>query len=122
MAADYLFLPNLKKIAGRFLECSMTISNCISTYHFAETYRCEELVAKAKTFIESSFTIVAKSEEFLNLTSHEVEEWISSDEIVIDAEEDIFGIILGWIAKERKSRIGKFEELFSSRSTYFCVA
>ena len=111
-AADHLFLPNLKKIAGRFLERSMTISNCTSTYQFAETYRCDELVAKAKTFVESNFAAVAKSEEFLNLTSQEVQEWISSDEIVINAEEDIFGIILGWIAKERMSRIGKFEELF----------
>lgn len=73
-AADYLFLPNLKKIAGRFLEWSMTTSNCISTYHFAETYRCDELVTKAQTFmIESNFAIVTKSEEFLNLTSQEVE-------------------------------------------------
>lgn len=103
-AADYLFLPNLKKIAGRFLEWSMTTSNCISTYHFAETYRCDELVTKAQTFmIESNFAIVTKSEEFLNLTSQEVEEWISSDEIVINAEEDIFGIILGWMAKRPKA-------------------
>lgn len=100
-------------IAGRFLECSMTTSNCISTYHFAETYRCDELVTKAQTFmIESNFAIVTKSEEFLNLTSQEVEEWISSDEIVINAEEDIFGVILGWMAKDRKPRTGKFEELF----------
>lgn len=111
-AADYLFLPNLKKIAGRFLECSMTTSNCISTYHFAEIYRCDELVAKAKTFIESNFVSVATSAEFLNLTSQEVEEWISSDEIVINTEEDIFIIVLRWIAKERKFRTGKFEELF----------
>lgn len=111
-AADYLFLPNLKKIAGIFLEISMTTSNCISTYHFAEIYRCDELVAKANTFIELNFASVAESEEFLNLTSQEVEEWISSDEIVINAEEDIFNIILGWIAKEQKWRSGKFEELF----------
>ncbi|KAL9978692.1 hypothetical protein ACROYT_G016240, partial [Oculina patagonica] len=86
--------------------------NCISTYYFAEKFRCEELAARAKTFIQSNFAIVAKSEEFLNLTSQEVEEWISSDEIVINAEEDVFNIILGWIAKEREMRKGKFEELF----------
>ncbi|KAL9978684.1 hypothetical protein ACROYT_G016232 [Oculina patagonica] len=112
MAGDYLFLPQLKAIAGRFLERSMTTSNCISMYDFAETYRCDELAARAKTFIQSNFVIVAKSEEFLNLTSQEVEEWISSDEIVINAEEDVFSIILGWIAKDQEKRHGKFEELF----------
>ncbi|KAL9978680.1 hypothetical protein ACROYT_G016227 [Oculina patagonica] len=112
IAGNYLFLPKLKAIAGRFLERSLTTSNCISTYYFAETYRSEELAARAKTFIQSNFATVAKSEEFLNLTSQEVEEWISSDEIVINAEEDVFNIILGWIEKERETRKGKFEELF----------
>ncbi|KAL9978682.1 hypothetical protein ACROYT_G016230 [Oculina patagonica] len=112
MAGDYLFLPKLKAIAGRFLERCMTTSNCISTYYFAETYRSDELTARAKTFIQSNFATVAKSEEFLNLTSQEVEDWISSDEIVINAEEDVFNIILRWIAKKPETRNGKFEELF----------
>ena len=111
-AGDYLFLPNLKTVAGKFLERSMSTSNCISTYYFAKTYRCDELAARAETFVQSNFAIVAKSEEFLNLRSREVEEWISSDEIVINAEEDVFAIILGWIAKDRETRSGKFEELF----------
>ena len=111
-AGDYLFLPNLKTVAGRFIERSMTTLNCISTYNFAETYQCDELAARARTFIQSNFATVAKSEEFLNLTSQEVEEWISSDEIVINAEEDVFNIIREWIAKEPEKRSGKFEELF----------
>ena len=71
-AGDYLCLPSLKAVAGRFLERSMTTLSCVSTYYFAETYRCDELAAKAKTFIQSNFATVAKYEEFLNLTSHEV--------------------------------------------------
>ncbi|XP_078368724.1 kelch-like protein 21 [Oculina patagonica] len=112
MAGDYLFLPNLKAVAGRFLEDSMTTSNCVSTYYFAETYRCDELTARAKTFIQSNFVIVTKSVEFLNLSSKEVEDWISSDGIVINAEKDVFNIILRWIAKEQEMRNGKFQELF----------
>ena len=111
-AGDYLCLQNLKAVAGKFLERSMTTSNCVSTYYFAGTYHCDELAAKAKTFIQSNFAIVAKSEECLNLTSHEVEDWISSDEIAINAEEDVFNIIVGWIAKQRGMRNLKFQELF----------
>ena len=118
-AGDYLCLQNLKAVAGKFLERSMTTSNCVSTYYFAGTYHCDELAAKAKTFIQSNFAIVAKSEEFLNLTSHEVEDWISSDEITINAEEDVFNIIVGWIAKRREMRNGKFEELFRHVRLHF---
>ena len=46
-AGDYLFLPNLKTVAGRLIERSMTTLNCISTYNFAETYQCDELAARA---------------------------------------------------------------------------
>ena len=118
-AGDYLCLQNLKAVAGKFLERSMTTSNCVSTYYFAGTYHCDELAAKAKTFIQSNFAIVSKSEEFLNLTSHEVEDWISSDEITINAEEDVFNIIVGWIAKHREMRNGKFEELFRHVRLHF---
>ena len=120
-AGDYLFLPNLKTIAGRFLERNrVTTLNCISTYYFAKTYRCDELAARAETFVQSNFAVVAKSEEFLNLRRREVEEWISSDEIVIKAEEDVFEIILGWKVKDQETRSGKFEELF--RHVRLCFA
>ena len=121
MAGDYLFLPNLKTIAERFQveRNRVSTSNCISTYYFARTYRCDELAGKAKTFVQSNVVVAAKSEEFLNLTSQEVEEWISSDEIVITAEEDVFDIILGWIAKNRETRNLKFGELFRHVRLFF---
>ena len=113
MAGDYLFLPKLKTIAGRFLEHSMTVSCCISTYYFAETYRCDELVARARTFVQYNFALLVKCEEFLNLTdSQQVEEWLSDDEIVIHEEEDVFNVIIAWIRNEEKTRSEKFEELF----------
>ncbi|XP_078376780.1 kelch-like protein 24 [Oculina patagonica] len=112
--ADYLLLPNLKVTASKFLEQHMTSLNCISIYYVAEQYSCEELIASTRKFINSNFTTVAASDEFLKLPSHEVEKWISSDEIVIDAEENIFEIILRWIDhhKSARERSIKFGELF----------
>jgi len=111
--ADFLLLSNLKIIAGKFLEQHMTTETCISTNYLAEQYSCEELVASARKFIHLNFTSVTASKEFLNLPSHKVEKWISSDEIVIDAEENVFEIILKWIDHDKSERSGKFSELFS---------
>ena len=47
------------------------------------------------------------------MPSSEVEKWISSDEIVIDAEENVFEIITRWIDHDKSERSGKFSELFS---------
>ena len=112
MAADYLLLESLKVIAGRFLEKEMSIDNCISTFHFAEKYRCEELVLRSTKFIQDNFTSVAKSDEFLNLEAEEVEKWISSENILVAAEEDVFRIIVTWIEQNKGERKDKFEQLF----------
>jgi len=112
--ADYLFLPKLKTLAKRVAVNlkTLNVSNCISSYHFAEIYQCEELLSKARQFIFSNFTSVAKTEEFMNMSSKRIEMWISSDEIDISAEEDVFKIILRWINRDKTERKKHFTELF----------
>ena len=112
VAADYLLLESLKVIAGRFLEKQMSNYNCISTFHFAEKYRCQELVLRSTNFIQDNFTSVAKSDEFLNLDAEEVEKWISSENILVAAEEDVFRIIVNWVEQNKDERKDKFEQLF----------
>ena len=112
IAADYLLLESLKVIAGRFLEKQMSNYNCISTLHFAEKYGCQELVLRSTNFIQDNFTSVAMSDEFLNLDAEEVEKWISSENILVAAEEDVFRIIVNWVEQNKGERKDKFEQLF----------
>ena len=112
--ADYLFLSNLRTLAVRAAEKLQTLntSNCISIYYFAEIYQCQELLSQARKFILENFTAASKTEEFLNMSNEKVEMWISSDEINISAEEDVFEIILAWINGDRSEREKYFAELF----------
>ena len=110
--ADYLFIPQIKTFAGRVLTQMLNTSDCISTYFFAERYQCEELVSDATKFIHANFTNVAKTEEFLNMSSEEVNRWISSDEINVSSEEDAFKIILTWIDHDKSERKKYFPVLF----------
>ena len=112
IAADYLLLLCLKTKSGRFLKKLMTRSNCISTLHFAEKYRCEELVDSSTKFIHDNFASVAESDEFLNLEVEEVENCISSEKICVAVEEDVFRIIQKWIEHNKSERKDKFEQLF----------
>ncbi|XP_078353487.1 kelch-like protein 11 [Oculina patagonica] len=109
---NYLLLPGLKTVSGRFLEGQMTKSNCISTFYFAEKYQCDELIANSRKFIHANFASVAEMDEFLNLEAKEVERWISSDEISVPDEIDVFRIILTWIEQDKSNRKAAFEELF----------
>ena len=114
VVADYLFLEKLKFLAGEVLAQMLNTSNCISTYYFAERYQCEELLSNTNKFIRANFSSIfaANRKGVLNMSSKEVEMWISSDEIDVSAEEDVFKIILAWIDHDRSGRKIFFAELF----------
>ena len=111
-AANYLLVPGLKKLSARFLEREMSKSNCISTFYFAEMYQCDELITNTRKFIHVNFASVAEMDEFLNLEAKEVERWISSDEISVAVEADVFKIVLKWIEQKKSERKASFELLF----------
>ena len=111
-AANYLLIPGLKTVSGRFLEEKMSESNCVSTFYFAEKYQCNELITNTTKFIHANFASVAEMDEFLNLEAKEVEKWISSDEISVAAEADVFKIVLKWIEQNDSERKQSFEKLF----------
>ncbi|KAL9956827.1 hypothetical protein ACROYT_G038369, partial [Oculina patagonica] len=112
--ADYLFLQNLKTLAGGVLLQTLNVSNCLSTFFFFERHQCEELFSKTQKFILANFSAVyaANRIEVLNMSSREIEMFISSDEINVNAEEDVFNIILSWIDHDRTKRKKYFAELF----------
>ena len=87
--ADYLFLDKLKLIAAGVLVQTLNTSNCISTYYFAERYQCEDLISKTRKVLVAHFTSIyaANREDVLNMS-------ISSDEINVSFEGDVFNIIL----------------------------
>ncbi|XP_078350734.1 kelch-like protein 3 [Oculina patagonica] len=92
--ADYLFLPGLKTMACNFLKDNVTLENCIFIYYFADKYRCVELGENAREVINSNFSAVMETEDFLSLDMKQVMEWVSSDDVTVNAEEDIFkGIV-----------------------------
>ena len=93
-AANYLLIPGLKNLSGKFLERQISKSNCISTFHIAEMYQCDELITITRKFIHANFTSLAEMDEFLNLEAKEVERWISSDDISVAVEADVFTALI----------------------------
>ena len=111
VSADYFILPSLKVLCGKILLKSLALCNCVSIYYFALKYRCEELQKAAKDFILANFVVVAETEEFLNLSSKQVEEWISSDEIIVEGEEEVFEVVVRWMERNEGQK-QNFYELF----------
>ena len=117
-AADYFLIPSLKHPCSKFIENALSSSNCISTYYFGVKYQCAELEERARNFILRNFVAVAESKDFLNLSSKEVEEWISSDDIIVKGEEEVFVAILKWIEKAARRKQSFFDLFRHVRCVY----
>ena len=111
-AGNYLIIPSLKTVSGRFLQGEMSNTNCISTFYFAEKYDCVELIRNSRKFVHENFASVGEMDEFLSLEAKEVAVWISSDEIAVEVEADVYKIILKWVEHSKSERKAAFEELF----------
>ena len=109
--ADYFLLPSLKALCGEVILESLSLSNCVMNFYFAVKYQWEELQKAARDFILANFVTVAETEDFLNLSSTQILEWFSSDEIIVRGEEDVFEALIKWIDKE-ESRYESFSDLF----------
>ena len=103
-AADYLVVPRLNKMAGEFLLKNLSVSTCISVHRLAVMTRNKNLKDRALNFINQNFVTVAKSGEFLNLRADEVIEWVSSDDVEIRAEDEMFEVVISWVEHSPDSR------------------
>ena len=102
--ADYLLLPGLKTVVGRYLMENLEIENCIFNYYFADKYQCVVLKEKAREMINSDFSAVMETDDFLHFDIKQVMEWVSSDDITVNAEEEVFRGIVKWVTHNRSER------------------
>ena len=109
--ADYLLLPGLKTVVGKYLIEILTTENCIFNYYFADKYQCAVLREKAFEMIKSDFSAVMETDDFLSLDIKQVMEWVSSDDITVNAEEEIFRGIVKWVSHNRCEREVEFSGL-----------
>jgi len=109
--ADYLLLPGLKIMVGRYFMEILTIENCVFNYYFADKYQCVVLREKAREMINSDFSAVMETDDFLNLDIKQVMEWVSSDDVTVNAKEEVFNGIVKWVCHNESEREVHFPAL-----------
>ncbi|KAL9972536.1 hypothetical protein ACROYT_G018863 [Oculina patagonica] len=110
--ADFLIVPSLKELSSKFISQNLSSSDCIKAYYFAERYQCPELQKSARDFTFANFIDVTQSNDFLNLSVTQVEEWILSDDIILKGEEEVFQVIVKWMERDENRKHQSFLELF----------
>ena len=110
--ADFLVVLTLKKLTTDFLSGHLSLSNCIDAYYTAVKYQSPALEEEAKNFIFENFMDVTESADFQNLSLTEVEEWISSDYVTVNGEQDVFQVIVKWLEHDESRKQESFFLLF----------
>ena len=101
MASGLLQLPEVQNACCQYLAKHLHPCNCLGIVHFAEHHDCSELYQEACSYAWQNFSMVVKSDEFLNLTHPQVISLIGSNELGVSSEEDVFEAVCSWVKRDR---------------------
>lgn len=110
-AANLLEVLPVRDACCQFMERNMDESNCLGIHCFAEAHACSLLKDKAKDFALKYFAEVVKQDEFLHLTQAKVIEFLSSDDLEVETEEDVFNAVAAWLNHSPDTRKEGFEKV-----------
>ncbi|KAK6194677.1 hypothetical protein SNE40_000267 [Patella caerulea] len=96
-AACLLQLVEIQEVCCEFLRRQLDPSNCLGIRAFADTHACRDLLRIADKFTQNNFQDVMESEEFLLLPVNQLVEIISSDELNVRSEEQVYQAVMGWV-------------------------
>ena len=96
-AACLLQLAEIQDVCCEFLKRQLDPSNCLGIRAFADTHACRELLRIADKFTQHNFQEVMDHEEFLLLPLSQLIDIISSDELNVRSEEQVFQAVMAWI-------------------------
>lgn len=109
-AACLLQLAEIQDICCEFLKRQLDPSNCLGIRAFADTHSCRELLRIADKFTQHNFQEVMESEEFLLLPVGQLVDIISSDELNVRSEEQVFSAVMSWVkynVSERRQHLAQ---------------
>ncbi|XP_066547092.1 kelch-like protein 38 isoform X1 [Amia ocellicauda] len=109
--ASLLHYPRLFEACSSFLQEQLSPENCLSMIRLSEILDCESLRKKAKEMAVRSFSDVAASEDFQELSLPELECYLEDDQLCAE-EEQVFETLVAWIHHDPFSRKSAIHNLF----------
>uniref|UniRef100_S4RJG3 Kelch-like protein 20 n=1 Tax=Petromyzon marinus TaxID=7757 RepID=S4RJG3_PETMA len=96
-AACLLQLAEIQDTCCEFLKRQLDPSNCLGIRAFADTHACRDLLRTADKFTQHNFQEVMESEEFMLLPANQLIDIISSDELNVRSEEQVYSAVIAWV-------------------------
>ncbi|XP_072167277.1 kelch-like protein 24 [Diadema setosum] len=112
-AADMLLMPEVKQFCIEYMEQRLGASNCLGIYALADRFNCADLATRAWQYALRNFRTVRKHAEILEQPLDILEMYLSTDDLVIEGEEEVFATMIAWINRDKKGRLSSLTRLVS---------
>lgn len=109
--ASYLSLTELETKCGQFYRSVINAWNCVGIWQIADLHYLHDVSNLARKFTAHCFQDVVNGEEFINLTSRELSNVLTLDDLNVNGEEEIFTALVKWVRFDTVKRKGSFIDL-----------
>ncbi|XP_041480773.1 kelch-like protein 17 [Lytechinus variegatus] len=109
-AASLLQMESVRDACCKFLVGQLDPTNCLGIRRFADTHGCYDLEQSSRQYALYNFCHVVNTEEFLQLPQQEVEQMVSSEQLNVTSEEEVFSAVIQWLQfneEERKDSVSQ---------------
>ncbi|XP_043466552.1 kelch-like protein 18 [Leptopilina heterotoma] len=113
IGASFFALHKVKDVCAEFLQTRFHPHNVLGIRHFADTLSCAILLEQANKYIQHYFQEVSLADEYLNLSICDLKELVSSDELHITSEQQVFEAVLRWVKHDEENRVKNLPELLA---------
>lgn len=104
-------LPSLMKACCNYFVNTLDIQNCLSVLSFSTVHSYDELQKVVFHFAQQHFLQLSTTSEFLNSSASIVATILSSDDLNVEKEENIFEALIKWTYHDLNNRKEFFPEL-----------
>ena len=111
--ASFLLVTPVKKACIQILNNQLSIENCFSILQVAEQFGASDLEKRASNSIKENFFSAVNNEEFVCISKKSLIDFISSDEIQVEREEEVYQAVLKWVKYDEENRSSDLPELLS---------
>lgn len=103
-AASLLQITQVQDICCDFLKNQLDASNCLGIKNFAEANGCSQLSDIIDAFARMHFQEVALGSEFLNNSWENIAALISSSDLNVKSEDDVYTTVIQWVKQDPTER------------------
>ncbi|XP_014225331.1 kelch-like ECH-associated protein 1 [Trichogramma pretiosum] len=113
-AAMMFQVTHVVDVCCLFLEKQLDPINAIGISNFAEKFSVWKLHESANQYIVHHFSSISQEEEFLQLSTRQLVQLVSSDELDVQEEKDVYNAVLKWVSYKEDDRSPLMESILHS--------